>query len=233
MKALKIFGFSAIAGVALLAVARGAKAAGLAGGAGAGSIPVPSDSSLIQKYGIFNPSHNILLLAQQSLASMRIQYAAQTTSCKATLEGEQVNPIGMAGTAINMAAQAAQFIPVVGGPISQVISAIGSVFDHHREAAAREQATLCAATYAANKTLDQFDAWIADGQLAASQAQAALETIYQRLVQSDAPVAQGCPPSSATGGAANRGNEACIVNRVFQAIAEKRLAQLGIVGNVQ
>lgn len=202
--------------------------AGKTGALGISTVPVPSDSSLIQKYGIFNPSHNILLLAQQSLQTMRIQYAAQTKSCAggATPNSGTVNEI------LGVTDRFVSAIPVVGGLISDAIGFFGSVFDHHAQAAAREQATLCAATYAANKTLDQFDQAVASGQLSRDQYQPSLETIFGRLVEMSAGVAQGCPPTTSVGAAANKGNEACIVNRVFQAIAEKRLAQLGVVGVV-
>lgn len=209
-------------GVGLLVVSRSAGALGLS------SVPVPSDASLIQKYGIFNPAHNILLLAQQSLQSMRIQYAAQTKSCA----GGQTPNTGVTNEVLGVADRFASAIPVVGGVISDAIGFFGSVFDHHAQAAAREQATLCAATYAANKTLDQFDQAVQSGQLTKDQYLDSLETIFQRLAQMSAGVAQGCPPTTATGADANKGNEACIVNRVFQAIAEKRLAQLGVVGVV-
>lgn len=231
MTALVILGVAALALFAL-----SAKAGGIPGISS--SVPIPSDDSLIQKYGIFNPTHNILLLAQQSLQTMRIQYAAQTTSCGQQPSGG-ISDFGLANQGVQIGTQIAEgissatkAIPLVGGIVSDVVSVIGSLFDGHAQAAAREQATLCAATAAVNQTLDQIDALVSSGQLSSSQYQSAFQTVYTKLVQMDASVAQGCPPSTATGAAANKGNEACIVNRVFQAIAEKRLAQLGIVGQV-
>lgn len=224
-----------VIGIALFAVA--AKAGGIPGVTSA--VPIPSDDSLIQKYGIFNPAHNILLLAQQSLQTMRIQYAAQTKSCSAQPASGGISDFGLANQGIQVGtqivegiSQATNAIPVIGGLVSDVVSVIGGLFDGHAKAAAREQATLCAATAAVNQTLDQFDQMVSSGQLSSSQYKPALQTIYSRLAQMDAGIAQGCPPSTAIGAAANKGNEACIVNRVFQAIAEKRLAQLGVVGIV-
>lgn len=231
---LVLLGISALA---LFAVAAKASSTGIPGVTSA--VPIPSDSSLIQKYGIFNPAHNILLLAQQSLQTMRVQYAAQTTSCAKQPSTSGISDFGVANQGIQVGTQIAEgiskatsAIPLVGGIVSDVVSVIGGLFDRHAQAAAREQATLCAATAAVNQTLDQFDQLVSSGQISSPQYKPALQTIYSRLVQMDAGISEGCPPSTATGNAANVGNEACIVNRVFQAIAEKRLAQLGIVGMV-
>lgn len=191
------------------------------------SLPVPSDDSLIDKYGVRNPKHGITALAQMSLESMRIQYAKQTPSCA------QGSRPPTATRAMGVVQGFVSQIPVVGNFLGDAVGFITSIFDHHAQAVAREQSTICASTFAFNQAMDSFDQALAAGQYDASSAPAVYEALFQRLVQMNAAVAQGCPPTSARGSAAAHGNEGCLVDRIGQAIIEKRLAQLGVGGEVQ
>lgn len=215
-----VLGFGAIA-----VVARAASSGGLLGP----SVPVPSDEDLVAKYGINATHNNILTFASASLKAMRIHYDA-FTNCAKYANGSSGG--GAGSTALNFAVKGISAIPVIGGTIAGIVSDVAAVFHHHAQAVAAEQSAICAGTYAVNKTLDAIEAAYSSGNLQRSDYQAALQSLFSELVQMTAHVAQGCPPTTATGAAANHGNEACIVNRIFQAIAEKRLAQVGVVGGV-
>lgn len=216
-----------VVGVAAIAVvARGESSAGFFGS----SVPVPSDDELLAKYGINATHNNILTFASASLKAMRIEYG-EFTNCAKYAQGGSGGP-SFGSVALGFAEKALSYVPVIGSTLGGIVSEVTGIFTHHAHAVAAEQSAICAGSYAANKTLDDIDAAISSGNLKSSDYQTALETTFGQLVQMTAHVAQGCPPTTATGAAANRGNEACIVNRIFQAIAEKRLAQLGIVGVV-
>lgn len=197
------------------------------GGSFFSAIAVPSDSSLVSKYGLTNPKDNIQNFALTSLGAMRIQYAQFTPSCAG---GSQTSGAArVMGTVQGFISQ----VPVVGNFLGDAVGFITSIFDHHAQAVAKEQSTLCAATFAFNQAMDSFDQALAGGQYQASDAPSAYQGLFEKLVFMTAAVAQGCPSTSARGTGAAAGNEACVVNRIGQAILEKRLAQLGVGGEVQ
>ena len=216
------------AGVGVAAVAAKAAKEGTLAGA-QGNVPVPLTKDLLAKYGLTNPRDNIATFASDSFDSMRVQYG-KYTNCPKYLKGQ-----GGPGAGTSIASEldsAAQAIPIVGGFISEVGSFFTGVFAHHAAAVKNERTDLCAASLSWNQSMDDFDRTIAGGNLTVAQAEQALTALYNSASQMVAPVAKGCPSPSARGSAAAAGNEACIVLRIIQGISEKRLAQLGVAGEI-
>ena len=223
-----LIGLLAAVGVGGVAVAAEAAKKGTIAGA-RGNVPIPSTPELVQKYGLNNPHDNILTFASDSFDSMRVQYS-KYTNCPEYLQG-QGGP-GAGYSIAGEASQAVSAIPVVGGLISEVTQFFTNIFAHHAQAVQNERTDLCGVSLSWNMSMDDFDRTIANGNLTAAQAEEALTALYNSAAQTASRVAQGCPPPTARGTAAAMGNEACVVLRIIQGISEKRLAQLGVVGEI-
>lgn len=91
----------------------------------------------------------------------------------------------------SIAAQATASVPVVGQLVS-VFNSVLSIFGSaHAEAAAQEQADLCAAATAVNAGFDQCDVNVASGAWNAEQASQALSELYQEYLSYAQPVNNG------------------------------------------
>lgn len=64
-----------------------------------------------------------------------------------------------------------------------VLTAIGAIFGSHSKAVAKERGTLCAAVPMANATLQQLDEWLAAGQITATTAAQALQSLQSNFKQ--------------------------------------------------
>jgi len=86
---------------------------------------------------------------------------------------------GLAGAAESVA----NAIPIVGQIASVFTSIFSGLEQHHAQAVALEQSTLCQAVPAFNAALDSIDQQYRLGQLSGQQAIQALETLYQQMNQ--------------------------------------------------
>lgn len=87
---------------------------------------------------------------------------------------------------------AAGAIPIIGDVVNVVADIAGIFTQAHAQAVAREQATNCAVALAFNKYIPQYDLAVASGQMAASDALAAVQqVINSQLLPALQPVISG------------------------------------------
>ncbi len=217
-----LIGLGAIALIGAGLLVKGSNGKSLLSSVGGSSVPVPSDASLVTKYGLTNPKYHIQAMAAWSLANLSMGYSNPGFPYyEKTCSGAQSGPNGGLEVGLNVGTRLASAIPVVGPAISDAIQFVAGIFNHHAQAAAREQGALCSASNAFNQTMASLEQTIAAGGLNIStQLVPAYVSLLQEFVSWTAPVAQGC--------GVGKGNEACVLRDIARAILEKRAAQLGV-----
>jgi hypothetical protein len=74
--------------------------------------------------------------------------------------------------------------------VGAVLTAIGTIFGNHSKAVAKERGTLCAAVPMANAALQQLDEWLSSGQITATTAAQALQSLLSSFKQEVAGIYQ-------------------------------------------
>lgn len=108
--------------------------------------------------------------------------------------------VGLSGTAASGVIGGLGEAGVLAGPatlgistaVSIAVSAISSIFTHHAQAVANEQATICAVAAYFNPLVKQIDAAVASGQITASQGVTYMTQIVNTAIQGLQSIMQTC-----------------------------------------